>query len=221
MPINFRGNGGKMIIRSMGGNVTASSQIFDGIVAPPALSSLTWFNQDAATASNGVGVLNVSSSGQSPNNRHFLGVAAPATPWTLDVGFTWNPTSPAYPVMGMAVIEQSTGKFIEWDLYWNGSTFHSQWSRLATYNAGSGNPYQDSGVPNSMSSFTIFLRYVDDGTNLSVYWSNDNVTWNQFNSNVSRTDYLAGGPSHVGLCFDAVATPSASVAARVFHWKMH
>jgi len=221
MSLTLSGGPGRVRISGGGSGNATPPQIFDGIVAPPSVSTLTWFNQGNATASDGQGILNVSiPSGQPGNARRILGVAIPATPYTLDIGFTWSSSTTVYPVFGMGAYEQSTGKVLEWDLYWNGSVFETQFSRLV-WNAPSGQPYSDTAASSRMSAITCFLRMVDDGTNISVYWSNDNVNWTQFDTARSRTDYMASGPSHIGLCFDAVVNSGASFTARVFHWKMH
>lgn len=138
---------------------------------------------------------------------------APGTPYTLTICFTnslMNPTAgtdtyqDVYPGVGFRSASA------QWEVFANGSPGTNsatpggflnadKWTSPTSFSAtrqqyGAGmNCYEMIGVQYK------WVRITDSGSNLAYYFSKDGFIWTQLITAFSRTNFLSGGPTGVGL----------------------
>jgi hypothetical protein len=140
--------------------------------------------------------------------------AAPATPWTAIIGLVYMSKFGTFPTAGIS-LSDSTGKYVNWAVQWNGAGNSvptlSYWNSSTSF----------SSAPLSVSwmlQVPVFWMYVtDNGTNILVGMLVNGIDKFQFTS-VSRTAFLASGPTKVGFGLNN-GTASAPVLESIVHWS--
>jgi hypothetical protein len=168
-------------------------------VTPPVLSSLTWQNQGSATAGYNAGgaLLMTAPAGSNANNLILLTKAAPATPWTLVVGFAFGMSFGSSEGF-LALRESGTGKIIVFSIGSNGgggSPPNIAISKWTSYTAFSAN-YQAAVA--TWQGPTTWLSVTDDGTNLTWAASIDGQTFKQMFQS-PRGNFFTTAPNQAGI----------------------
>ncbi len=155
---------------------------------PPVIASYAWTNQGAATAIDDNGILMRAPAVAGDNLRVFDRVV-PATPWTIVAMIHSLHITQNFVASGMCLREASSGKVITWQFARNNITF-DKYTNVTTlsanYKAATLNCYGP-----------IWLGLTDNGTNIIATIGTHPSAMETFDTR-SRTDFMAGGPSHVG-----------------------
>jgi hypothetical protein len=164
-------------------------------------------------ASNDTIILKETGPAAAQENVRFLSRSVPATPWTITAAFGRFTIATGNQNVGLMVRESSTGKLIGFGLTMGQNTtlYAWKWTNPTTY---SGQSYANRALPWEAARF---LRIADDGTNLKFSYSADGENFVQLHS-VSRTDYLASGPDHVGPYVNS-GTNNGALYAHCLSWK--
>jgi hypothetical protein len=191
--------------------------------APPLVASLSWVNQGTATATDDAGTMLFTANGPTANDRRLLVQAAPATPYTFTVGLHpgFDIVGANTPIVGIVSRESSTGKFVEFIQYSPANnTIHLGNDKFTNPTTPAGG-YADGAVqPIVTGSTPVWLRVVDDGANLTWYYSANGREFFQWDQR-SRTDHMAGGPNQIGLVADSYGGAAGTkVKARIFHFYL-
>lgn len=198
---------------------------FPTIVPPAAVASWTWVNQGPATAvDTAYGILMADVNLASENRWRFLKKAAPATPYTIVMGY-----------LNLMPIEQGGG-FSNHGFIWRASGSENMISvgyginttpRFRSYDwtltggaTGSGTGNWGTATANDeIYSFVpqvVFIKITDDGTNRIYYYSLDyGATFTQVRSEARTTHITA---NEVGWGFYCRGSSSAIAQMALFHW---
>jgi hypothetical protein len=203
-----------------------SAPVLNKLVAANGSTLLTsadfaWTNQGGATVTDFAGTIALRAPGSSSASFRLLHRAAPTPPWTLIAAFTLlgvpKNADGANPKAGLALRESGTGKFIGFYLNRNDTSpmrfVVERWTNETTY--GGSTPFLNNRP--FFHSPVIFLRVVDDNTNLIYSVSSDGVEWVQVFSE-SRTAFLSGGVNQIGVTIDNGASTATDAVLRLLHW---
>jgi len=176
----------------------------------PAIASLTWVNQDGATATETNGELYMSHAKDSANELYLL-VKALDHSDNYQITVAVQPDFVAqYHRVGIALRNDTDGKIHGTLLMCRGSYVQAcahKWNNATSWN----NSYVERTIPIA----PLFLRVRDDGTNRISYYSLDGVHFTEYHS-VSRTDFVT--PTQCGFLI-AAENGTYPVAARFLSWK--
>lgn len=181
----------------------------------PDQTTFAWVNQSSATVSTTYGptVLVAPAPGGAGDNVNLRVQAAPATPYSLIVGFVplidpVNQTS-----CGVVFRESSTGKFIYFnlmfdtsstiaksDVVFNVSDYTNPTTLMSNYVVLSAGFLKGS---------IIWFKMADDGVDLTWSYSNDGQNY-IVAATRSRTNFLASGPNQVGFAINSNNTSGAT-----------
>lgn len=193
--------------------------VFPALVEPID-ADFAWVNQGGASVDvSAGGIYLLAPAGGSSNNR-IRKKAAPSTPWTLTIGFIPFTFDANYVTCGLALRESSTSKLIFFLLgyvdnpvlrverYTNETTFSADALTKTITNLLAINP-----------AHIVYLRVLDNGTNLIYSYSIDGVHFRQFLSE-SRTAFMAGGPNEIGF-FANGFNASYDSGIWLIHWSVN
>jgi hypothetical protein len=141
--------------------------------------------------------------------------AAPATPYTVVIGFVTLAYCGAFPSFAIALEESSTGKYVFWEFRSGNGAYPLQldvghWTNSTTFSA------DTYGKPVMAVMPAVWLSVKDDGTNLTFYLLLDGQNPIQMFQE-SRTAFLAGGPNKIGWGIEN-GTASNFSYATIVHW---
>jgi len=183
---------GTSIQRSDGSAWSPWGPIFP--LTDPALQTFAWVNQGGASYDTSKGGLTLIAPAASGQNNRILKRAAPATPYTITVGFiaTMGPAS-GDPEVGVCFRESGSGKLHTFHLQEDGSSYGSinstkytnatTWSANYSTNSDYGRYLRLGGGPLN------WFRIADDGANRICSWSNDGQNFLTYHT-IGRTDFL-------------------------------
>lgn len=204
---------------------------YNGVaVTPPAAASYTYLNNPSTTSAktDTAGGMQVIKGNQNNWVLAVHSVAAPATPWTVEMGFaSLTKGGNNFSNFGLALLEATTGspKFEALVLTNSGTNpgfagyfEFAKWNSPSSFNSsyGSDNQYVN-------GTNVIWLRIVNDGSNIVAYVSRNGVDYAQqsthtatsFLSTVAGFGFLAAndnGPSSPNVNNDTHA---------VFHYRVY
>jgi hypothetical protein len=180
-----------------------------GKVTPPPSAGWSWDNQAGSSIVSSAGVEYLTALDQGANEVCIRYRTAPTPPYTLDITLKHDITSvppgttPTGNRFGYVVgwRESDTGKMvllrfgrslsawvIAFDKWTDNSTLTASYTTFTTGQVGL-----------IVQRSPQHIRIEDDATNVKVYWSIDNINWEQFESRL-KGDFLASaGPDQV--CF--------------------
>jgi hypothetical protein len=194
-------------------------------VTPPASADFTWVNQGTSTVTDtkGMMVLNTPSSASADSLRCLV-KSAPATPYTITVGFlAQNPiyTSSYYtPQFGVCWRESSSGKLLTYG--WGSNNYplyflYAWWTNETTLSGGQfgGSSPNGFGAP---SIAPYWVRFGDDGTYRTVEVSSDGFNWVPVQPPQRRTVFCT--PNQVGVFANSWKTSQGiQRVVSVLHWR--
>lgn len=197
-----------------GGGSSLIGMITPSTLTPPVLGTLTWGNQDTATAAaNSGGALFVSrASGVNVNDVNHLYKAAPAAPWSLIIGFIPMVGVGGYCLAGIALRESATGKitamFMQDTTASGGTTFViGTYQNYAIYHLTYINP-------NAYPVGIVWMKVRDDNAGNYIWsLSPDGQSWLDVLTK-SKTDYFTTAADQVGLAIN-VNPPGGAL---FIHW---
>jgi hypothetical protein len=201
--------------------VTPDSISFYGpifaVSKPPAISSLSWANQGAASATNENGAILMAAPTNSGDDLRALLTAYPGSPFTFTVGMIQNSigTSASGSSYELAGIVTSDGtKFASYGtIVGQGiplSAVYQGWTNTSTCCTGQVIPFP------LLNAGPIYLTITDDGTNITFWISSDPLDLKRLQVNQqSRTTFLT--PTQIGVFVDCNST-SYPLSALFFHW---
>jgi hypothetical protein len=163
-------------------------------------SRWNWFNQGGASATVANSLITLQAPANISNDTRGVFQNVPATPWTVvaELVALDTPAYVNYAQVGLLLVD-GTGRAIACDMsvrttnptfgfdisYWTGG---NSWSSTPT-----GELYTTPTL-----TFPIWFKVQDDGTNITFSFSRTGVLYFPVGS-VSRTAWLSGGPTGVGL----------------------
>lgn len=158
------------------------------LTSPPVSSGFTWINQSTTTVSDVLDALLITSLTGGASDMHCLVKTAPATPWTVTIGFLFNAlTMAGNGHAGLCFRQSSDGKLHRYGII-NASGFSlvsSKQTNATTFSA----HYIAATIVGGFLPGVIWLRISDNGTNRICSWSADKQNWLPFHT-VTRTDFL-------------------------------
>lgn len=160
----------------------------------------TWHNQGGATATVSNSILFMTSPAHSGTNWEWITQPCPATPWTIQAKLKmFYPSFLNYANAGI-VLSDGT-KLITFSFSGQTAPVSFQVVHFDSETNFASTPY--GGINYGFNEW-MYMSVQDDGTNLHFMVSPDGVNWITLYSE-SRTAWLSGGPSLVGLGVDAEA----------------
>lgn len=186
-------------------------------------SDFSWTNQGGASVSDLAGTILLRAPASSGTNFRIFRRAAPSPPWTLVTavrphvqGIDGSSNSSQ---LGICCRESSTGKFITLAVNRKNTDpmrfAIDHWTNETTY--GGSTPYL--GKNQCFIGNVMWLRIIDDNTNLKFAISDDGVEFIQVLSQ-SRTALMSGGANQVGIAVNNGGDSSASDALlRLLHFR--
>ncbi len=185
----------------------------------------TWTNQGTAYLQNvATGLQYVGNPANGANNASLVGFTAPATPYSytflfLAMGANGAPlnTQP-----GIGWRNTTTGAFQLWQQFTNNSSPGSVY--IENWSSPTGGGLAVATASNIYSTL-IWGKIVNDGTNISYYWSYDGITWSRIYTVPLASSYLgATGYNEIVIsdnCYDLNAgnTPPAICTITLMSWK--
>jgi hypothetical protein len=193
----------------------------------PISGDFAWTGQGGATLDTSGGMCYLSAPPAAGSNLRIRHKTAPATPYSVTIGFI--PMAPViqniFPGMGLCFRQSSTGKLVTL-----GYTFENdpdtriitrwgmqKWTDETTFSANYGS-INWGDIPPWNTGPILWIKGIDDGTDLKFQVSNDGVHFSQIHS-VSRTDFLlTTGPDQVGFWVNT-NTASTDVGMLLLSWK--
>lgn len=184
-------------------------------MAAPILADFAWINQGAAAAVNTNGGIYMSAVGTGADNIKILKRAAPATPYTITVGFIPEFIDANYQFVGMVFRESSTGRLQSCSVgYANGLEVGSaKFTNPTTFSAGYVSILQSTRTQWFKGPMQ-WLRLGDDGTNRKCWMSANGFSWVEIHS-IGRTDFLTA--DEVGIAV-SVNHASAAIGGHFLSW---
>lgn len=168
----------------------------------------TWVNQGSATATVSKSILFMTSPAHAGTNIEYIYQTAPSTPWQVDAKIAFLYFSNNNAAITGLVLSDGTGKIILFGLLYNAGLAIDvvRYTNPTTF---SFTPFSNSSAQaNNVAATWVWLRVKDDGVNVIYSISIDGVNYFQMFSE-SRTAFLLGGPTRVGLAVDAENGSSA------------
>jgi len=169
----------------------------------------TWFNQSTSTSNEANSLLTLSVPAESASAMNGILQPAPAAPWTVVLKINSLDLAPLqpYPLSGL-VLSDSTGKIVFFGISYRNTSATiglsiAYWTTATSYSGSS--PFGPSMLP---STFPWWLKVQDDGTNLKFWYSGTGSVYTPV-ATVSRSAFLSGGPTMIGLAVgsDGANTP--------------
>lgn len=204
---------------SLNGNVNdlalqdASSGEYYGpvqrIYPPPAMSGWSWFNQGSASYTQTSNAVFLQCPGTGTANIAGLVKAAPSTPYTVTAAFLPAGLGVNYLQSSLCWRASGSGALVTVGVA-NGQLYVSKWDSPTTFSA----DYVSAlALP---ARGPVYLRLADNGTNRTVAWSADGVSYETVHT-VGRTDFLTA--NQVGFCVNSENSGSTYRAAmRLLSW---
>ncbi len=194
-----------------GGGGGAALNVFGVLVsAVPTVASLTWQNQGAATAANqSSGIYMFAPASAGDNIRALVKSAYPATPYTFTLGECLNYSLVNYASGGICISDGT--KYVLFGVGYNGGNALcavQYWTNASSF----------SSSPASLTirdSQFIWLRVLDNGTNLIFSVSPNGIDFSTVIATVARTAFLT--PSKVGIYLN-VTNATHSMSANFLSW---
>jgi hypothetical protein len=177
------------------------SALAPATVVTPTLTNYTWLNQNSATASQDArGAIYLTCPGRSGHNWNGLYRAAPATPYTITIGFVMTSPGGNYGGFGMFFYESGTSKltvfvFRNVSGIWQLESDH--WTNTTTV-AGAG---VVANYAPAIYAPIVWLQIGNDGTNLTYALSVEGANFLQVGTE-TKTAFFTTGPNNVGFGFD-------------------
>ncbi len=209
--LTSNGPGSAPTYQPTGGGGGAALNVFGVLVsAVPTVASLTWQNQGAATAanqSNGIYMFAPASSGD--NIRALVKSSYPSTPYTFTLGECLNYSLVNYAQGGICISDGT--KYVVFGVGYNGGNALcavQYWTNASSF----------SSSPASLTirdSQFIWLRVLDNGTNLIFSVSPNGIDFSTVIATVARTAFLT--PSKVGIYLN-VTNATHSMSANFLSW---
>ena len=152
-------------------------------ITDPSSISFSWRNQGSASVQSrtqSVYLLAPAASGDNIKGRE---ISAPSTPWSITVGLIPHTHNQNFNSCGLYVSDGT--KLIASPVGTGGAFGVNKYTNVTTF---SGANYAAPGTGFAITP--IFVKVVDDGTNLKWYWSPNGIDFHLVTSN-ARLDYLA------------------------------
>jgi hypothetical protein len=180
----------------------------------PINANYSWDNQGGSTISTTNGGIVGMDTSLSGSGLHVRYKSAPATPYSIYCGLLPHYISTNYNDLGL-VFRDSTGKLATWSVAWaNGWVNRAmKWTNSTTYNSDYIGP---SIYPAMVHGPIVWMGLRDDGTNRSILYSANGVTWISAYT-IGRTDFMTSGPNGVGFYWGDTA--SNAVGMTLLHWQ--
>lgn len=184
-------------------------------LAPPNNASFSWANQGigSVSTSNG-GIIGVTSPG-TQGTLQVRYMTAPATPYTLTVGFLAHYWQFNYSQAGIGW-RDSSGKLVTFGVAYNGAWLlqSQKWNSATSYSAA----YSSAAMPPMLvHGPLIWLRLTNNGTNRTMQLSSNGVTWSQFRTDASN-DFLDAVSTHyIHFYWGDISTYDVGIT--VLHWE--
>ena len=185
----------------------------------PVDADFAWINQGGASVSTTNGGIFLNAPVGAGNNQRIRKKAAPATPYTVSIGFIPMLYPASYSSVGLAWRQSSDGKLVTLRFYFDGTTnvghiqiALSKWTSASVFSAN----YFDSNFFGSLvGGPCLWARFADDGASRAVYISNDGINWMLLHA-VARTDFLTA--DEVGFFAETNQTAGAA-GINLLSWK--
>lgn len=171
-------------------------------------SRWTWVNQGSATAAISNGQVFLNCPAGSSGNFRYVYQAAPSTPWTVVMPMRTMWKIASFANFGL-ILSDSTGKFYVFGMSEDriGAT-----PNLGTWNSPTSANVNNNNNLNLPSNAKMYYAVQDDGTNLNFSVSYTGASGTFFQAyTVSRTAFLASGPTRVGFGCDSENSFQVSV----------
>lgn len=195
----------------------ASLTAIYSLTPPPVVSNWTFVNQGTATktdvADPETGILLEDLTGNASLNYRIIKQSIVSTPFNYDAAFKFNVTSANWVTAGFCIRQSSDGKFISFGIVQNSSVGAAWTIRIIKHSGVTDygtlvNQYAP------LPGLGIFLRYSDDGTNRTFYYSVDAQNWAYMYAE-ARTTYLTADEIGIQL---VVNNTSAKGKLGLIHW---
>lgn len=180
------------------------------LTKPPAISTLTWVNQGAGTASETNGGIYMYNPADSNDNWRML-LKTLTAPYTLTVAMINHYANFNYHCSGLVWRQASDGKLVTWGYSAEGDGVlrSSKWNSATNWSAG----YYASNATHLQGP--LFLRMEDDNVNRIISWSTDGQNF-RVSHTVGRTDFMTATQVGIGInCTHA----SDAIGALFISWK--
>ena len=212
---------------TVGRTIIGGGGFYAPSLVPPSVADLIWVNQGGATATDspGGGFDLVSPPNENGPNQHCKVQATPATPYIWTVGMLIEPGNTLTNFYLSALFRESaTGKLITMAFSAGALVNNKHPDPMSGPDAAySTIPWQ---AGSSAMFAPVWLRFVDDGTSLSWYFSNSgrNFTGIEIDAGTGlvvthpKADYFTVGPNQVGVSVNSIESGGAPVAMHVFSW---
>jgi len=190
------------------------------IVAPPVAAN--WTPRNGAAISDVANGVQISMPAVTSNTYYMASVAAPTAPYTIDADLTMNtilPTTKAT-VGGVGWTDGTKVDYLLCGYVGNGSQCNLNQQSLVnftTINTAGTTYYPIIGMGD------IWLRIADNGTNITMSFSTDGITWTPVYTIAKASGYLgSSGYSNVGFLLNPVSgagNPAHAITLR--SWRVH
>jgi hypothetical protein len=226
---------------------TGLAGMFGTLVLPPSVSTLTWVQQaglisGAASAvdspGGGFDILSPPI-GDNAKCMHCVVASAPAAPWTFTVGLIFEgPQYGGTKHLGLVLRESATSKLLVYNFSdsLGPGLGVSSWTDAQTwvtddYIVGAVGSAINTVQPVSDTGFLgpIFLRVVNDGTNLTWYRSISNTNFfsqgvdggtGRSSVPIAKNNFFATGPTQLGVGVSLLDENAPPTAMHVGHWAI-
>ena len=202
-------NNGRNVERYSGSVWTPWGPIFP--LTPPVDGDFAWVNQGSATISTTNGGIHLMAPANSGVNLRIRKKSAPATPYTITMGFIPRGINANFQSCGF--VFRDAGGLIETFEY-NSSGGGSSLG-INRFTSASGYSSSPAGKSASFIGALIWMQCADDGANRIYRWSTDAYNWEEIYS-VSRTTFLTA--TEVGFFANDQTTLNAN-AMTLLSWK--
>lgn len=182
---------------------------FPTLVPPSAISNWNKLNQSTASmGDSGVGQY-ILETGRSNFNFRMILIPYPGTPFTVSAMFRVSHNAAARVCCGLTMAEAlANQKFRHFSTDTSALNMWT-WGSYTGYNA---HNYQYATIQRGM----IWMRLVDDGTNIQAYVSENGQVWAKFGAAIARTNYFT--PTYLGWHLDGGGDSNCEAAGQLLHW---
>lgn len=217
------GEDGMMIPGPLGSSGVSASSYPWSVLVPSLtpsyldLSGLTWVNQLTSTATQ-VDASHplqwIGNNSTAANNVSALVQTYPTTPFTVTMGFAASTFIRSYNSFGFILRDSASGKLSLLGYFYNFPTGGFLFAERINYNSPTGFSASVAGVTvPTIGTYLMWLKLVDDGTNLTLSWSYDGTNYVTAYTGL-HTDFLT--PNQIGIGSDK----GGFMWASVFYWKI-
>lgn len=179
-------------------------------VTIPVSGDFSWINQGGATVTSTAGNIILYAPASASDNLRIRKKAAPATPYTIEIGFTVHASQSNFFGAGF-VWRNAAGGQLVCPLIGGGTTLDmasAKFTNATTYNSN----YTVSPAPYPIGE-THWIKVSDTGVNRVTSYSLDGKNWTDIHT-VGRTDFITA--DEVG--FFANSNNSRAIFMNIFHW---